>query len=107
MLTVNNRRQRIIWDDIEAGLGSGAQFRVLLHLVLKPEEAYTKYSLVKATGLRTPAVTQQLERLLELGWIRKHESSVATYQINPENEVVRLIYELFRELKHTKQSNKD
>ena len=48
-------------------MGCGAQFRVLLHLVLKPEEAYTKYGLVKATGLRTPAVTQQLERLIDLG----------------------------------------
>jgi hypothetical protein len=62
-------------------LGCGAQFRVLLHLVLKPEEAYTKYGLVKATGLRTPAVTQQLERLVELSWAKKHSSSPATYQV--------------------------
>ena len=66
MLTDYNRRPKIIWDELEAGLGSGAQFRVLLHLVLKPEEAYTKYGLVKATGLRTPAVTQHLERLVKL-----------------------------------------
>jgi hypothetical protein len=60
MLTANNKRSRIVWDELETGLGSGAQFRVLLHLVLKPEEAYTKYGLVKATGLRTPAVTQSI-----------------------------------------------
>jgi len=36
MLTANNRQPRIIWDELEAGLGSGAQFRVLLHLALKP-----------------------------------------------------------------------
>ncbi len=78
------------------------QFRVLLHLVLKPEEAYTKYGLVKATGLRTPAVTQQLERLIDLGWVKKHESSPVTFQVDPKNEVARYIYELFSELKHTK-----
>jgi len=99
MLTANNRT---IWDELEAGLGSGAQFRVLLHLILKPEEAYTKYGLVKATGLRTPAVTEQLERLSELGWVKKHESSPATYQAYLENEVVRLIHELICRLKGVK-----
>jgi len=99
---MDRKRLRNIWDEVEAGLGSGAQFRVLLHLALKPEEAYTRYSLVKATGLRTPAVTEHLERLLELGWIRKQESSAATYQIDPENGVVRLIYELFCELKRVR-----
>jgi hypothetical protein len=84
MMTANNRRSCIIWDDLEVGLGCGAQFRVLLHLVLKPEEAYTKYGLVKATGLRTPAVTQHLERLVELSWAKKHNSIPATYQINHE-----------------------
>jgi len=102
MLTVNNKRPKTIWDELEAGLGSGAQFRLLLHLALKPEEAYTKYGLVKATGLRTPAVTQHLERLVELSWAKKHNSSPASYRINLENETVKLIHNLFSKLKHTK-----
>jgi len=85
-------------------LGSGAQFRVLLHLALRPREAFTKYGLVKATGLRTPAITDQLERLLELGWVKKHESSPITYQICIENEVVSLILTLFYELKRKNAS---
>ena len=101
-MTANNRRSCIIWDELEVGLGSGAQFRVLLHLVLKPEEAYTKYGLVKATGLRTPAVTQHLERLVEISWAKKHNSIPATYQINHENETVKLIQSLLTELKTTK-----
>jgi len=102
MLTTNNRRQSIIWDELEVGLGCGAQFRVLLHLILKPEEVYTKYGLVKATGLRTPAVTQHLERLVELSWAKKRNSSPASYQINLENETVKLIQNLLSELKTTK-----
>ena len=94
MLIANNKRPRVVWDDLEVGLGCGAQFRVLLHLVLKPEEAFTKYGLVKATGLRTPAVTQHLERLVELSWAKKHNSSPATYQVNLENETAKLIHDL-------------
>jgi DNA-binding MarR family transcriptional regulator len=99
MLTVNNKRPKTIWDELEAGLGSGAQFRVLLHLALHPEEAFTKYALVKATGLRTPAVTQQLNRLVELSWAKKYESNPVTHQICLDNEVIQLIHELFYNLK--------
>jgi len=102
MLTANNKRPSVVWDELEVGLGCGAQFRVLLHLVLKPEEAYTKYGLVKTTGLRTPAITQHLERLVELSWIKKRNSSSASYQINLENETVKLIQNLLSELKTAK-----
>jgi hypothetical protein len=53
MLSTRENHSKDLWKDLEAGLGSKAQFRVLWHLILKPEEAYTKYGLVKATGLRT------------------------------------------------------
>jgi hypothetical protein len=102
MLSTRENHSKDLWKDLEAGLGCGAQFRVLWHLILKPEEAYTRYGLVKATGLRTPAITEQLERLSDLGWVKKHESSPITYQACLENEVVRLIYELFCELKGVK-----
>lgn len=102
MLITNQRQPRTIWSELEAGLGTGPRFRVLLHLVLKPEESYTKYGLVKATGLRTPTVTQHLERLVKLNWAKKHNSSPASYQINLENETIKLIHELLLELKTTK-----
>jgi len=99
MLITNQRQPRTIWGELEAGLGSGAQFRVLLHLAMHPEEALTKYALVKATGLRTPAVTQQLNRLVELSWAKKYESNPVTHQICLDNEVIQLIHELFYNLK--------
>jgi len=104
MLTTNSRQLGNIWGELEAGLGCGAQFRVLLHLALHPEEAFTKYALVKATGLRTPAVQQQLNRLVELGWARRHESTPTTHQISLNNEVVRIIHGLFVNLKGIKFS---
>ncbi len=95
MLITDQRRPRTIWGELEAGLGTGPRFRVLLHLALHPEESFTKYALVKATGLRTPAVTEQIERLSELGWIKRHELFPAKHQICLNNIVARLIHELF------------
>jgi hypothetical protein len=47
-----------IWKELE--LGSGAKFRILLSMVLNPKRRFTKYLLVKSTGLRTPEVDKQL-----------------------------------------------
>jgi hypothetical protein len=102
MLITNQRQPRTIWSELEAGLGSGPKFRVLLHLALHPEDAFTKYALVKETGLRTPSVTEQLEMLVDLGWARKFESSPVTHQICLNNEVARLIHDLFCSLKGVK-----
>jgi len=58
--------------------------------------------LVKASGLRTPAVMQQLNRLVELGWVKKYESSPVVYRINLEKETVKLVQNLLSELKTPK-----
>ncbi|MEM2889082.1 MAG: MarR family transcriptional regulator [Candidatus Bathyarchaeia archaeon] len=105
MLTGNNRRLKTVFDELEAGLGCGAQFRVLLHLALHPDEAFTAYGLVRATGLRTPDVNEQLRRLVELGWAERHGSSPAMYRLRLENEVVQLIRGFLLELKRPEPSN--
>jgi len=69
-------------------------------LVLNQEEAFTKYALVKATGLRTPSVDSHLKALVELGWVKEHPFAPRTYQINLENKVVKQISELFQRLRY-------
>ncbi|MEM1586716.1 MAG: hypothetical protein QXX99_00455 [Candidatus Bathyarchaeia archaeon] len=46
--------RRGILEELELGFGGGKKFRVLVHLALNPDKAFTKYALAKATGLRTP-----------------------------------------------------
>jgi hypothetical protein len=55
--------------------------------VLSNKKAFTKYALVKATGLRTPVVGKQLKILTSLGWVRKHSFTPPTYQINLKNHL--------------------
>jgi Fic family protein len=92
MSVVRERKARRIWEELEKGFGSGAKFRILMHLILNQKEAFTGYNLVKVTGLRTPAVANQLRLLLNLGWIKedtKSHFSSMSYRINLENDFVK------------------
>lgn len=92
-------KERTIWEELEIGLGGGKKFRVLAHLLLNPDKAFTKYSLAKTTGLRTPSVNMRLKILVELGWVKENEFKPKTYQINVENETVKILLELFHKLR--------
>ena len=98
-------KQRTIWDELEQGFGGGSKFRVLLHLLLNPNETFTKYALVKATGMRTPSVESQLKVLLKLGWVKEYTFTPKTYQINLENKVVYQISEVFEKIKYIKSAS--
>ena len=102
MLDARQKLAMNIWEELELGLGGGAMFRVILTLTLKPNDSFTKYALVKATGLRTPDITSQLKTLLELGWIMEDNGTALTltsYRTNLENKVVKIISDLVRNMK--------
>ncbi len=92
-------KKRNIWDDLEDGFGGGSKFRILLHLALHPEEAYTKYALVKATGVRTPSVGEQLRILVEMGWVKEYPFTPRTYQINTDHEIVKCFLEFLEKIR--------
>lgn len=92
-------RDQTIWQELELGFGGGSKFRVFLHLALNNNMAFTKYALVKATGLRTPSVDGQLKTLLRLRWIKEYLFNPVTYQIDNKNDTVRLILEFLKKAK--------
>ncbi len=93
-------KEHDIWETLEKGFGGGSKFRILAHLILHPDEAFTRYALVKATGLRTPTVEEHLKVLVELGWIKQYPFTPRTYQINLENEVAKEVSKMFQRLKY-------
>lgn len=101
---MTKNRERTIWEELELGFGGGGQFRVLLHLALNPAQVFTKYALVKATGLRTPSVDSQLKALLQLNWVKQYPFTPRTYQINLENEVVKHLLEFFENIRYARSS---
>lgn len=84
-------------EDLELGLGGGKKFRVLVHLALNPDKAFTKYALAKATGLRTPSIDRYLKTLVKIGWIKENQFEPRTYQINIENRIVKILVEFLLE----------
>jgi len=94
-------KKRAIWRDLEEAFG-GSKFRILLYLGLHPENAYTRYALVKATGLRTPTVGKHLSLLVKMGWVREYPFSPKTYQINTGNEIVKCFLEFLERIKRHK-----
>ena len=99
MMSKDIREKRTIWEELELGLGGGKKFRVLVHLLLNPDKAFTKYALTKATGLRTPSIERRLKTLVDLGWVKENKFKPRTYQINLENEIVRLLLDFFQKLR--------
>lgn len=91
--------RRSIWEELELGLGGGRKFRILAHLALNPNKAFTRYALAKTTGLRTPSVDRHLKTLIELGWVRENRVRPRTYQINLENETIKALLEIFQRLR--------
>ena len=92
-------KKRNLWRELEEGFGGGSKFRILLHLALHPNETHTKYGLVKATGVRTPSVGDQLKTLLEMGWIKEYPLTPKTYQINMDHEIVKCFLEFLEKIK--------
>jgi len=94
-----------VWDELELGLGGGSKFRILRELLSKPNEAFTKYALVKATGLRTPSVDGQLKALTKIGWVKEYAFTPRTYQANLENVVVQQLFDAFQKIRHVKSGS--
>ena len=97
-------KKRSLWKDLEDGFGGGSRFRILLHLALHPEEAHTKYALVKATGVRTPSVEEQLKTLVNMGWVKEYPFTPKTYQINKEHKIVRAFMEFLEKIRWSTES---
>lgn len=95
----SRKLKRSLLEEIELGLGGGKKFRVLACLALNPNKAFTKYALAKVTGLRTPSVDRRLKTLVDLGWVKENKVRPRTYQINLENETVKILLEIFQKLR--------
>lgn len=87
-----------VWDDVEAGLGSPGRIRILRALLKKPGECFTKYALERLTGLKPVDIRRDLSVLVGLGWVKENPYDPKTYEINMDNEVVKVIADFFRRL---------
>ncbi len=85
-------------DIIEQGLGMKSQRRILRILASSPERGFTRYGLMKQTFLDYVECRKALDLLVDLGWVRRHEGKINTYQINVANSTAAALIEFWRKI---------
>lgn len=97
---MRREKYRDAWEEVEQGLGSIGKLKILRVMLEKSNEAFTKYALEKATGLKPVDVRANLKTLVNLGWVKEYPYQPTTYKINLENEIMKHISEFFQNVKH-------
>ncbi|RLI36975.1 hypothetical protein DRO55_02355 [Candidatus Bathyarchaeota archaeon] len=92
-------RKRKVWAEVEAGLGSSGRIKILKYLIEHPNTQFTRYRLRRPTGLSTEEVSRNIQILVKLGWVKEFPHEPKTYQINLDNEIVRIISDFFKNLR--------
>lgn len=81
---------------METGLGSIGKVKIIRALAEEGKLA-TIYVLHKRTGLKREDIRGNLDDLVRIGWVRQARYANVVYGINPENEYVARLVQLFRE----------
>ena len=84
---------------LSVAFDSGVKFKITLLLLNNPNKNFTKYSIVKSTGIKTRIVDNYLKDLLNIGWIKKFEYTPITYKINKQNRIVLAFIGFLKEIK--------
>ncbi|HIE15155.1 TPA: hypothetical protein EYP70_07780 [Candidatus Bathyarchaeota archaeon] len=87
------------WRELELAFDCGVKFRILKHLLLNYNETFTKYALMKATGIKSHAVEEHLKVLVDLGWVKEYAYNPSTYRVNLEDPIVIGLLEFFRRVR--------
>ena len=87
-----------VWKETERDLGSKGKMRIMRKMLEKPNTAFSKHTLTRATGLKWENVKSDVKVLTEIGWLKKNAYDPETYRLNMENEFVQHIAEFFKQI---------
>ena len=91
---VNNIKS--VRQEIEKGLGTIGRIRILAELATKPNSSFTKYALIKGTGLKRSDLKSNLTVLVSIKWVKEYKAVCPRYQIDVGNPIVQLLYDFFK-----------
>lgn len=92
-MVIDNRETR---QKIETGLGTIGRIKIMAELAKKPNGSFTKYALLKGTGLKRSDLKENLRQLITIDWIKEYKSIYPAYQINLVNPTVQLLSDFFK-----------
>jgi DNA-binding IclR family transcriptional regulator len=82
---------------IETGLGSIGKIKIIRALAEEGKMA-TIYLLHKKTGLKRDDIKNNLDDLVQIGWVKQQKYASVTYSLNNENEQVARVVQFFRDV---------
>ncbi len=82
---------------IETGLGSIGKIKIIRALAEEGKMA-TVYLLHKKTGLKRDDIKNNLDDLVQIGWVKQSKYASVTYSLNNENEQLARVVQLFRDI---------
>lgn len=82
---------------VEAGLGSIGKIKIIRALAEEGKMA-TIYLLHKKTGLKREDIKNNLDDLVQIGWVKQQKYASVTYSLNNENEQVSRVVQFFRDV---------
>lgn len=88
-----------IKEEVEKGLGSLGNLKILRLLMKNPDHAFTRYKIGKSVPLDPVSIRNDLKKLVEIGWVIEFKvQHLSKYSINLENDRVRHLIDFFREV---------
>lgn len=82
---------------VETGLGSIGKIKIIRALAEEGKMA-TIYLLHKKTGLKREDIKNNLDDLVQIGWVKQQKYASVTYSLNSENEHVLRVVQFFRDV---------
>ena len=84
-------------NELEVILGRLMYLKVIKELAIS-DEPLTKYSIRVRTGLKYTDIKKVIDRLIELGWLVKHDTKPEKYSLNYSKDIVKKFIKCMKEL---------
>ena len=92
--------EKDISERVEKGLGSPGKLKILKLLFGNPNHLFTRYEIGKKVPLRPVDIRNDLNILVDLGWVKELAIQPRKYSINLEDEVVKELRKFFRSIRY-------
>jgi hypothetical protein len=86
-----------IRGELSEALGSFGRIRIIAALAREPDQTFTIYAIRESSGMQHRGdIKSNLEKLVSIGWVIEHKSQFPKFQINMENQRVRLFVDFLQ-----------
>ena len=88
-------------EELEKALTSPGKLKIIRLLMKSPDHAFTRYEIRKKLPLSPTDIKNDLNTLLEIGWIKEYKiQHLQKYSINLNNPITKQFSDFFKQIKY-------